>query len=1488
MKRLSLLIAALAFTGSLFAQTPVNDNCSGLIDLGTAPICPPDTFTNVNATPSDIGNDNFPICFNSGVAEHDVWFMFTCPDTLFDFRITLTGVGANSIQNPEFAIYRGDCTFDGLAELLCAKANVGENALFLDVIGLTPGLPYFIRVSDFSVTGTANSGTFTLCVDKIPPITNIDDGGSTLCEGTVYDTGGPDGDYGPNEDFTFVICPNQPSSCITLTLEYYNLELGGFGIPGDPLTFYNGSSTSAPVITEIAGGGFGDIPPAAGGGVAFTMQATSGCLTIHFASDATNEFEGWKAHWVCSGQACPQPSLLSVNTNINADSIVASISTAATTVTVTNIDCPTGAYGTFNFATDNNELGLQKGLILTSGSANIAIGPNNIGSAGLQNTPFAFDTPPDMGDADLNYLSQLQGNGTPSYDACIVELDVFAATNELTFEYVFGSDEYPEYVNSNFNDIFAFLVSGPGIVGDANLANAKNIAVLPGTTNPVQINSVNNLLNWQYYRNNEISQTIQYDGLTADSLGIKKSLTARTPVVPCNTYHLKLAVSDRGDESFDSGVFVSEIKGGTPDLAVQFASGIDYFIEDCSGNNDQLIISLSDPLDQPASFIVSVSGTATLGLDYLLNIPGVITFQPGQTQLLFPIAPITDMLVEGTETIIIQLTNNFGCGTVVYKTLTIELQDNVVVNVAGGDTLFVCAGNTLQLQAQGAVNYFWAPPGAVNNAFIANPTITPTQDIWLTVTGTISTCVDVDSVLVRIISPSIDVVALTPTNICQGMSVQLQANNNTNDNNITWTPPFGLNDPSSANPVATPLLSTIYTATLAIAGCSVSDQVTINVDTLFFPVLIEDTTVCQNYGVQLAELLNSTGNYSWSPPSNLSDPSVSGPLATPDQTTTYTLTASSQHNYCSQTASVTVQVISADVDISGDEYREICLGDTVFLNAISAPGGSLVNWSPSFYVSSPTGANVFSVPDESITLIATYNVNNCIVYDSVRIRVDSLPFSDIMRVPDKSVYCPGDTVYLISTTYEPASFPDIDLKWGPFGGIETPDSLWNLVITATLTHTFERQINNRGCSRLDTVLVNVAQPPDLEISFTPNVICPGESVQITLTVDPPGTTVEWDANPTLSCTDCLNPVAMPTSTTQYTVSTPDAPCPSGASVLVPVLPAPALNLANNPVICPGQSVILNTAAPQTGVAYTWTSPAGLVSTSANPSVSPTQTTVYSLTAEGLNFCAVMAVVTVTFVSATIDVGTDEEICPGQQLVLNAAVTGTPGTITWSTGQTGNQITVSPGTDATYTATVAFGVGPECMDSDALDVTVSEGVEITDIIATPTVDTTLCIGESVTLKFTVMPPDAVLAWFLNDVLIPGLTGDSVKIATNTSEGAVSYSVTATNSAGCSTSADIASYNLKKCFEIPNSFTPGNGDGVNDTFEPLDFGSDVQILTFYVYNRWGQKVFEAKPGQTAWDGKVDGKDAPADVYAYYVRVLYPSGEEEQREGDLTLLR
>jgi outer membrane protein OmpA-like peptidoglycan-associated protein len=133
----------------------------------------------------------------------------------------------------------------------------------------------------------------------------------------------------------------------------------------------------------------------------------------------------------------------------------------------------------------------------------------------------------------------------------VIELDVVPTADTLSFNYVFGSEEYDEYVGTEFNDAFAFLIHGQGVETETNLA------VIPGTDTPVSINTVNGgsssghrASHPTYFISNINGNAgIEYDGLT-------KLMQIRQPVKPYETYHIKLAIADVSDESFDSGVFI--------------------------------------------------------------------------------------------------------------------------------------------------------------------------------------------------------------------------------------------------------------------------------------------------------------------------------------------------------------------------------------------------------------------------------------------------------------------------------------------------------------------------------------------------------------------------------------------------------------------------------------------------------------------------------------------------------------------------------------------------------------------------------------------------------------------------------------------------------------------------------------------------------------------------------------------------------------------
>lgn len=1378
-----LLTVSLIFLAfGLFAQ-PVNDDCAGIVELGPAPSCDSTLYNNVNATESNIGFDNIPNCFVGGTPSRDVWFSFIAVDTILDYRITLTGcpdpsIGAGSIINPQIAVYRGDCEFDGLVLLECISAGAGETILDLDLFNLTPGVPYFLRINDWSSSATPNSGAFKLCVTKKPPISTIDQGGSTACSGTLTDTGGPDEDYGNNENFTYTICPTAPHNCINFSMEYYNLESGDFFTPGDQMVFYDGPNINSPIIGTLEGSGSSN---PSFGGVCYSVSASSGCLTIQFTSNTAVAFEGFSGYWECTAEACQTPETIEVDVSATPTEIVESIVSGQTTVTITDINCGDIAIGTF-LAGDDTNLGMEKGMLMTSGSAASVANPGTFFSSA-----FSGGT----NDPDLDYLSQINGNNSISQDACVVEMDVFAATDEITFEYIFGSEEYPEWVNTTFNDIFAFLVSGPGIVGDPNIGNQLNIATLPDGTF-IQINSVNDGSNWEYYRNNLDGPSVSYDGLTSDSLGIKKSLTARIPTIPCNNYHLKFAVADRGDSSFDSGVFISDIKGGSPNLGINYQNGIQYLVEDCTVLPDEVVISLNAPVTNPTTYSVVIGGNAVPGVDYELDIPSEITFNTGQEVFTFPITPLSDLIPEGIDTVLIQLVRDFGCGAVVLATLVVEIHDDLQVEIFDNeaDTVLVCQGSCTQLEANGAATYFWQPAGLLSDPQISNPTACPDDNQWVMVTGTLGICVDVDSVFLQLIDPMVNILPdVDNINLCTGDSVTLTAVNNINDNNLQWES-FFINIPDPSNPVQVvvppPFFNSIQmTVEVELGGCVATDFININIDPFDFPTLQADTTICQNYSVDLGEDIQfTTTSFNWTPnvalvPGN----NVSGPVATPDVTTTYTLIASSPTGICKDTAEVTITVIPAEVEILNPDTTFICLGDTVLLTNVNSTNGIGVTWSPQTNAIplSPQQMQVF--PDESTWYYATLVTAACTVVDSVLVYVDSLPDLSIMAIPDKESYCQGEQITLVSPTYEPANFPGIDLLWNDPVGALTPDSFLNLVFNAIETHVYVRTTTVNACVSHDSIEIIVTPVSAIEIVPGLDTICPGESVVLTVTGPGALEEISWSPPTGLSCTDCISPTASPQSTTTYSVEAEFEGCPVGASATLIVPSGGLFDLADG-FVCPGDPFVLNSVNNPAGT-YSWTSSDGsLTTTNPTPTVNPTATTTYFVTASLAECPPVSGQVTVTVgQDFTVTVAQPGILCPGDEVVLEAIASAPSLNFVWEDAAgtqvgTGQTISVSPAATTSYTV---FATDPQnCFNNEAT-VTVEVSLPFT-VDAKP--DTTVSAGSPVTLVATSSIPGISFEWLEGTAMIG--SGDEITV---TSCVTTIYTLVGTDAAGCESTDQV---------------------------------------------------------------------------------------------------
>jgi hypothetical protein len=380
---------------------------------------------------------------------------------------------------------------------------------------------------------------------------------------------------------------------------------------------------------------------------------------------------------------------------------------------------PENSRGTFTQGMTS--IDMEDGVILATGNVRNAIGPNDDASAGNPFTGFNFN-----GDSDLRKL--LPAGSASVKDVAIIEFDFTPTIDEVSFEYVFASEEYCEYVGKQFNDVFGFFISGPGINGPFS-NNAINIAVLPGTSDYVSINSVNFSSNSNYYHDNvpgftaltggckfgeifngtKARKDIQYDGFT-------HILKAVANVIPCETYHIKLAIGDVGDQIYDSAVFLkagSFNAGGTAQLSVNVPSAPNPLsgqaIEGCQESFLLFERAEGDDINEElvVNFTISDSSTATKDFDYILpNSPIIIP--AGVQSVEVPFEVIEDPFEEEDETIIFVLENPCSCEG---KETQLIITEPKPFEVALANTT-TCPGGTVNLtpivdSTHKDLNYIW-------------------------------------------------------------------------------------------------------------------------------------------------------------------------------------------------------------------------------------------------------------------------------------------------------------------------------------------------------------------------------------------------------------------------------------------------------------------------------------------------------------------------------------------------------------------------------------------------------------------------------------------------------------------------------------------------------------------------------------------------------------------------------------------------------------
>jgi gliding motility-associated-like protein len=523
------------------------------------------------------------------------------------------------------------------------------------------------------------------------------------------------------------------------------------------------------------------------------------------------------------------------------------------------------AQGNVGYFTNTNPLfPINNGLILTTGNASAAVGPNS-GTSFTNNSPAtaSVSTDPHLNDIAAGSVT----NGV------VLEFDFIPSGDTLVFNYMFGSDEYPEFSPSSFNDAFGLFLWGPGISGPYALAGypngGTNIATIPGGI-PVTINNVGDVNNTQYYVFNESSSTltygdaIQYDGTTV-------LLTAAASVQCNQLYHIKLAISNVGDQSYDSGVFLEagSFSSAAVDVAVATVSGDTTIIEGCT-YADFIFTRPPGQVNDTLIINYTIGGVAQQGIDYN-TLPNPITFLPGEDTVIINLTPTQDGINEGFESVVITVQLINPCGDTITSSGTIYIGEGPIINITGNNPTVFCAADSVWLAASASggyapYNYSWenlvgVPLGTNDSISVSigqNGTmyylVTATDNCNFTQTDTVT--ITMNQTL------AIDTIYIGPSTCVPTGYVSVQASGLQGVPQYTWTGP-GPNGFIDAS-VWQNIPSGWYYITVEDNVCSVSDSAFVG---LLDPPVAEFsasiTEGCEQLNVTFTNTSQNAQTYAW-------------------------------------------------------------------------------------------------------------------------------------------------------------------------------------------------------------------------------------------------------------------------------------------------------------------------------------------------------------------------------------------------------------------------------------------------------------------------------------------------------------------------------------------------------------------------------------------------------------------------------------------------
>ncbi|HRP89947.1 MAG TPA: choice-of-anchor L domain-containing protein [Edaphocola sp.] len=713
---------------------------------------------------------------------------------------------------------------------------------------------------------------------------------------------------------------------------------------------------------------------------------------------------------------------LTIDDNVTAAQLVQKlVGTGVITMNPT-VTCKTLCSATFE---GTSNLGIDSGILLVTGLAK-----TNGGLIGVNATAGQSMSSQTTGPGDTDLSAMLAGSpSTVTNNACVLQFDFVPAGDTIKFQYVFGSEEYPEYACTSFNDVFGFLISGPGIVSNIpSLPTKRNIALVPGTTNiPVAINSINSGVGGgsvstcsnqypgapytQYYVNNATGTTVVFDGFTT-------VLTAIQNVTPCDTYHLKLAIADVADGALNSGVFIKAGSLSSPAITTS-ASGMDtlsqlqikdtaYTVRGCP----PATITVSRPNASATPLVVpyDLFGTAVNGVDYQF-LSGNVTIPANALTAQIVVKGLPLVNPGPNKTCIVKIKSPYNCGNNndYLDSSVVIIQDSILLSSSVLDT-GLCFGQQLEVVFDvdtifGDLDYEWVPnsPNINSNSIdfssISFPTPGDYQYQYKVRIPSLDTNCRASTVTLNVRVDDIKVNIGDDSAICSYNNLQMFAEVFPQDTGgsyqYSWEPANIFNNPTSVAPM---ILAGASSANVIVTvqtdiGCTGKDTMVLTVNPgEFIDLTPKDTAICPGvtvvpnvYSTLSNTPLNPNYQYAWTPEYWVSNPNIKNPGLTPETDTKFRLIAKNEFG-CYDTSFVNM-IVHPAATLSLPDSVIMWLGESYQLNPYT--NALFFNWFPVSGISNANVSNPVFTPIKDTRYFVTATTDEgCTLRDSIDFRIN--------------------------------------------------------------------------------------------------------------------------------------------------------------------------------------------------------------------------------------------------------------------------------------------------------------------------------------------------------------------------------------------------------------------------------------------------------------------------------------------------------------------